>query len=84
MPELRLGVSTRGALALIRAGRALAVTQGRPFMTADDVKALAPAAFAHRMLLTPDAELRGVQPLHLVDDLLDRVAAPPPARTAGV
>jgi MoxR-like ATPase len=83
LPELRLGVSTRGALALIRAGRALAVTQGRPFVTADDVKALAPAALAHRMLLTPDAELRGVSTLQLVDDLLDRVPAPLPVRTAG-
>jgi MoxR-like ATPase len=83
MPELRLGVSTRGVLALIRAGRALAVTQGRPFVTADDVKTLAPAAFGHRMLLTPDAELRGVQAVTLVDELLDRVPAPTPARTAG-
>jgi MoxR-like ATPase len=83
MSELRLGVSTRGVLALIRAGRALAVTQGRPFVTADDVKSLAPAAFGHRMLLTPDAELRGVQAIDLVDQLLDRVPAPSPARTAG-
>ena len=74
LPELRLGVSTRGALALIRAGRALAVTQGRPFVTVDDVKSLAPAALGHRMLLTPDAELRGVQTIDLVDRLLDSVA----------
>ena len=83
MSELRLGVSTRGALALIRAGRALAVTQGRSFVTVDDVKSLAPAAFGHRMLLTPDAELRGVQTIDLVDRLLDSVPAPTPARTAG-
>ena len=51
-------------------------------MTVDDVKALAPAALAHRMLLTPEAELRGVQPLDLVDELLDRIETPAPARSA--
>jgi MoxR-like ATPase len=80
LPELRLGASTRGALALVRASKALAVTQGRPFVTVDDVKSLAPAALAHRMLLTPDSELRGVQPLDLVDRVLDQVEAPEAVR----
>jgi MoxR-like ATPase len=80
LPELRLGASTRGALALVRASKALAVTQGRPFVTVDDVKSLAPAALAHRMLLTPDSELRGVQPLDLVDRVLDVVEAPEAVR----
>ncbi len=80
LPELRLGVSTRGALALVRAARAMAATQARPFVTADDVKTLAPAALAHRMLLTPDAELRGVDTADLVHGLLDRVEPPTPVR----
>ena len=57
LPELRLGVSTRGALALVRTARALAAAQARPFVTADDVRIVAPAALGHRMLLTPEAEL---------------------------
>ncbi len=61
LDQLRLGSSMRGALALIRAARALAVAQGRPFVTVDDIKVLAPAALGHRLLLTPDAELRGVR-----------------------
>ncbi len=80
LPELRLGASTRGALAMVRASKALAVTQGRPFVTVDDVKSLAPAALGHRLLLTPDAELRGVQSLDLVDRLLDVVEAPEAVR----
>ena len=75
-------MSTRGALALVRASTALAVTQGRPFITVDDVKALAPAALGHRMLLTPEAELRGMHTLDLVDELLDRVETPAPVRSA--
>ncbi len=76
LTELRLGASTRGALAMVRSAKALAVTQGRPFVTVDDVKTLAPAALAHRMLLTPEAELHGVNTVELVDRLLDSVEAP--------
>jgi len=82
LPELRLGASTRGALALVRASKALAVTQGRPFVTVDDVKTLAPAALAHRLLLSPDAELRGIRSIDLVDRLLDQVETPTAVRTS--
>jgi MoxR-like ATPase len=81
LAQLRLGVSTRGALAIVRASRAMAATQGRPFVTVDDVKLLAPAALGHRMLLSPDAELRGIDTIDLVDELLDRVDAPAPVRS---
>ncbi|WP_040493067.1 AAA family ATPase [Ilumatobacter nonamiensis] len=80
--SLRLGASTRGALALVKASRTLAATQGRPYVTVDDVKVLAPAALAHRLLLSPDAELRGVDPADLVDDLLDRIDIPTPVRSS--
>jgi len=80
LDQLRLGSSTRGALALIRASRALAVAQGRPFVTVDDIKILAPAALGHRLLLTPDAELRGVRSIDLVDDVIDRIEPPAPIR----
>lgn len=80
IPELRLGVSTRGALALARASRSLAATQGRPYVTVDDIKTLAPPALAHRMLLTPEAELRGTNTNDLVERLLVDVDAPVPVR----
>ena len=56
--------------------RALAATQGRPYVTVDDVKTLAPPALAHRMLLTPEAELRGTKTIDLVDRVLDDVDGP--------
>lgn len=50
-PELRVGVSTRGALSFYRAAQALAFVEGRNFVTPDDVKRLAPFVLAHRVLL---------------------------------
>jgi MoxR-like ATPase len=58
-PALRLGVSPRGSLALLRAARARALTDGRDFLVPDDLKALAVPALAHRVLLraAPGAEV---------------------------
>ena len=56
----RLGVSPRGATALLRAARAWAWLTGRDFVTPDDVKALAHATLVHRLGLRPEAELEGV------------------------
>lgn len=81
LTELRLGVSTRGAIALIKASRALAVTQGRSFVVVDDIKAIAPTALSHRMLLAPESELRGVSAADLVEGLLNSVEAPLPIRS---
>ena len=76
MPELRLGVSTRGAIAIVRTARALAAAQARPFVTPDDVRIVAPAVMGHRMLLTPEAELGRVDTTALVDGILERVELP--------
>jgi MoxR-like ATPase len=76
LPQLRLGVSTRGAIALIRCSRALAAAQSRPFVTADDVRIVAPAVMGHRMLLTPEAELGKVDANELVEQVLDDVEIP--------
>ncbi|MCP5026726.1 MAG: MoxR family ATPase [Actinomycetia bacterium] len=81
LPELRLGASTRGAIGLLRAGRALAASQARVFMTIDDVKAVAEPVLAHRLLLTPDAELDRVKSRDLVERVLAEVAVPEMARS---
>lgn len=82
MPELRLGVSPRGTIATAKAAQALAATQGRSFVTADDLKAVAPYVLPHRMVLRPEAELQG----RTAADLLDQVLAsvPVPQLRAGV
>ncbi|PZS20531.1 MAG: ATPase [Pseudonocardiales bacterium] len=59
MSELRLGVSPRGSLALLRAARAAAAAAGRPFVVPEDVKNIAPVVLSHRIILQPDAELQG-------------------------
>ena len=58
--DLMLGVSPRGALALQRAARALAASVGRAYVVPDDIKALAPSVLEHRLVLSPEAMMRGV------------------------
>lgn len=81
-PEVRLGVSPRGSLGLTAAARAWAATDGRAYATPDDVKALAVPVLAHRMVLTPDAEVRGRIPAQVVGDLLASTPVPEPAVAA--
>jgi MoxR-like ATPase len=76
-PDLELGVSPRGALALQRASRVLAATLGRDYVAADDVKLLAPFVLAHRLLLTPDARLRGLTAEDVLANLLQSVPISP-------
>jgi MoxR-like ATPase len=75
-PSLSLGVSPRGATALMRTSRAWAWLQGRTFVTPDDVKALASATLAHRLGLRPEAELEGVAVTQVLQSALDSVAVP--------
>jgi MoxR-like ATPase len=75
-PSLSLGVSPRGATALLRTSRAWAWLQGRSFVTPDDVKALAAAPLAHRLGLRPEAELEGVAVTAVLASALDSVTVP--------
>ena len=74
--DLALGVSPRGALALQRAARALAASIGRDYVVPDDIKRLAVAVLEHRLLLAPDAQLRGAAPGDVVRELLASVPVP--------
>jgi MoxR-like ATPase len=76
MGDLRLGVSPRGALALVQVCQAFAASQGRDFVTADDVKAMAPFVLGHRMLLTGEADLEGKTAQSLLAGVLAAVPAP--------
>ena len=75
-PELSLGVSPRGALALQRAGRAFAASAGRDYVIPDDIKALAPTVLEHRLLLAPEAELRGATTVDIVRAVVGSVPVP--------
>jgi len=74
--QLSLGVSTRGALALLRAARIRAGIGGEEFVTADDVKSMAPMVLPHRLMLTGDALLADVTESDVVARILEQVPAP--------
>ena len=75
--EVRLGVSVRGALALIRTAKTLAAANGRHYVIPDDVKALAEPVLAHRLVLDPEAEFDGVTPSSIINQIL--IETPPPS-----
>jgi MoxR-like ATPase len=74
--RVRLGLSTRGALALTNCARGLAALAGRDFVLPDDVKAIAPAVVGHRLLLTTEAQLDGLSAESVMADLLSRTEVP--------
>ena len=75
-PDLRLGVSTRGTLTMLRVARAFAATDERDYVTPDDVKAIAAPVLTHRMALTAEAELRGSRVENVLADIIDEVPVP--------
>lgn len=75
-PSLQLGVSPRGATALLATSRAWAWLSGRTYMTPDDVKALARPALRHRISLRPEAEMEGVTPDSVLESVLATVPVP--------
>ncbi|GAB3874150.1 hypothetical protein GCM10029964_015640 [Kibdelosporangium lantanae] len=71
-----MGVSPRGATALLAAARAWAWLSGREYVTPDDVKALARPALRHRLELRPEAELEGATADGVLDGVLAAVPVP--------
>jgi MoxR-like ATPase len=76
LPEVRLGVSPRGGLALLRAARVGAAAEGRSYVTPDDVKAMAQPTLAHRVILRPEAEIQGRTAADVVARSLQSVPVP--------
>jgi MoxR-like ATPase len=71
-----LGASPRGSLALLKLARAEAAIRGRDFVLPDDVKAVAVAALAHRIVLRPELWVSSTTPRHVVEGVLREVPAP--------
>ena len=76
MPSVALGVSPRGATALLAASRAWAWLAGRSFVTPDDIKALALPALRHRIKLHAEAEMEGITPQSVIEAVLRTVPVP--------
>ncbi|UZN03145.1 AAA family ATPase [Cellulomonas sp. S1-8] len=79
---VEVGASPRGSQALVLVARALAVLDGRDYVTPEDVKAVAAPALAHRLSLTPQAWAAGLAPEAVVTEVLAQVAGPTTARRA--
>jgi MoxR-like ATPase len=80
--EVRLGASVRGALALVRTAKTLAAANGRHYVIPDDIKILAEAVLAHRLILDPEAEFDGVTTSSVIGQIL--IETPPPSERQAV
>ena len=75
-PDTRLGVSTRGAIAMTRVARVWAASRGRPYVLPDDIKELAEVVWAHRLVMDPDAEFSGATARGVITRALEETPAP--------
>jgi len=74
--DIQLGASPRATMALFQAAQAWAALQGRAFVLPDDVKAMALDVFAHRLMIAPQAQLRGRSAAELIEDIVSAVPVP--------
>lgn len=75
-PDVYLGASPRASLYLLKASRSLAASRGRDYVVPDDIKDLVNPVLAHRILLSPEAHMRGARAEDVLDALMDRVPVP--------
>lgn len=75
-PDVYLGASTRGALAIYRLSQARAAMFGRDYVIPDDVKALAESALSHRIIVGPAARIKDVEPNKIVQEILENLPVP--------
>ena len=75
-PDVYLGASPRGGLAIYRLSQARAAMFGRDYVLPDDVKALAESALGHRIIVGPAARIKDIEPSTIVQDILDNVPVP--------
>jgi MoxR-like ATPase len=75
-PEAALGVSPRASINLMKGGKAYAMLQDRDYVVPDDIKAIASATLAHRVLLTPSARMREVTQETVIADVLNQISVP--------
>ncbi len=75
-PDVYLGVSPRGSLALYRTGQALAAIRQRDYIIPDDIKYLAETTLSHRLIISPAARIKNVDPKEVIQDILSTVPVP--------
>jgi MoxR-like ATPase len=75
-PSFDLGVSPRGAAALLKASKAWAWLSGRAYVTPDEVKAMARPTLRHRVMVRPELEIEGIDSDQVLDGILAQVPVP--------
>ena len=75
-PSLQLGASPRGAIALLRAAQACALLSGRDYVLPDDIRRMALPVMSHRLILTPEARMKGVSAESVLAQLIETVPVP--------
>ena len=75
-PDIYLGVSPRGSLALYKTSRAHAAVQGRDYVIPDDVKQMAGPTLAHRLIVSPSARIKNTDPRAVLGEILDSAPVP--------
>jgi MoxR-like ATPase len=75
-PRVLVGASPRGSQALLKTGRAAAAMRGRDFVTPDDVKSVAVLALAHRLILKPEHQIKGLETDEVIQTILGQVPVP--------
>jgi MoxR-like ATPase len=81
-PDIYLGASPRGSLALYKTAQAYAAMVGRDYVIPDDIKMLIDPALAHRMIISPAARLKNVDPRAVIEELIHSIAVPGSRATA--
>jgi len=74
--KIYLGGSPRASLAIISTSKVAAIMAGRDFVTPDDIKYMVPHILNHRILLTPEAEMEGLNEEHVIKEILDTIEVP--------
>lgn len=75
-PDIYLGASPRGSIALYKTAQAHAAILGRDYVIPDDVKALAMATLAHRLIISPSARIKNIDPRAVIQEILDSTPVP--------
>ena len=74
--KLYLGASPRASLSMMKASKALAAMRGRDFVVPDDVQYVAYHVLNHRIILTPEAEMEGMTPEHIIEEIVQKIEVP--------
>jgi MoxR-like ATPase len=75
-PDVYLGASPRGSIALYRTAQARAAVLGRDYVQPDDIKALAMVTLAHRLIISPSARIKNIDPRAVIQEILDSTPVP--------